>query len=423
MARQALTIAARHPQPPSFNGTPTTWRVLCDLYPAAESPEVVLAVLDYCGARKLDPMKKPVHVVPMYNSRLRRKVQVVMQGINEIETTASRTGRWAGMDAAEWGPNVTRTFRGQMENEDGSAASTECVLTFPEWCRVTVYKLIGTQRYAFTEQLWWLEAYGRAGFRTEVPNHRWQTAPRQMLHKSTKAATLRAAFPEEGLGYSAEEMDGREVEGGVTIEGTAERGAAEDYGNEAEDDQPEPPAQAALNGAAHAEQPPAEPGPPPTITERLSAEANSTAWLKLFFSLTRAAASIEELHEIAGHPWTVDALAKAPSLIRERMNDELRRAHDRISPPATEPPAAEPEPPAQAPAPPEPGAAQPATDDETLPLIAEIETMDLARLDSLATDNEWKWRTLNLFPTDMDRVDEALGNRRRELTPKKEAGP
>ena len=35
-----------------------------------------------------------------------------------------------------------------------------------------------------------------------------------MLHKCVKAAVLRAAFPEEGLDYAAEEMDGHETEGG-----------------------------------------------------------------------------------------------------------------------------------------------------------------------------------------------------------------
>jgi phage recombination protein Bet len=219
-----MTIAPRVMRPTAFNGTEAAWRVLCDIYPAAETPEIILAVVDYCGARKLDPFKRPVHIVPIYNSKLRRKVQVVMQGINEIETTAHRTGAWAGMDLPVWGPEIEKTFRGQFENDDGSARTVEVTLTFPVWCAVTVWRIVRGQRQAFTEQLYWIESYGRAGFRSEVPNTRWTQAPRQMLHKCVKAAVLRAAFPEDVTGYAAEEMEDREVEeGGITIDGKAEQ--------------------------------------------------------------------------------------------------------------------------------------------------------------------------------------------------------
>jgi phage recombination protein Bet len=223
---QAMTIAPRVMRPTAFNGTDAAWRVLCDLYPAAETPEIILAVVDYCGARKLDPFKKPVHIVPIYNSKLRRKVQVVMQGINEIETTAHRSGVWAGMDLPAWGPDVEKTFRGQFENDDGTTRNVDITLTFPVSCAVTVWRIVKGQRQAFTEQLYWIESYGRAGFRSEVPNTRWTQAPRQMLHKCTKAAVLRAAFPEDVTGYAAEEMEDREIDdGGMTIDGKAEQQA------------------------------------------------------------------------------------------------------------------------------------------------------------------------------------------------------
>jgi phage recombination protein Bet len=222
-APQAMTIAPRHTKPPSFQGTEVAWRALCDLYPMAETPEVIMAVMDYCAVRRLDPFKRPVHIVPMYNSKLRRKVQTVMQGINEIEITAHRTGRFAGMDPPKWGPEVERTFRGQAEDQQGNVQNTQVTMKFPVSCAVTVYRMVGNQRVAFTEELFWEESYARASFRSEVPNARWQQAPRQMLHKCTKAAVLRAAFPEEGFGYTKEEMEDREVEDtGTTIDGTWE---------------------------------------------------------------------------------------------------------------------------------------------------------------------------------------------------------
>lgn len=248
MAYTPMTVAPRHTKPHQFSGSEVAWRTLCDLYPAAESVEVVLAVLDYCAMRKLDPYKKPVHIVPMYNSRARRKVQVVMPGINEIETTAHRTGKWAGMDPPEWGKLVERTFRGPMEDEQtGERQAGSVTLQFPLSCRVTVYKLVNGARHAFTEELFWEESYGRAGFRSEVPNARWQQAPRQMLHKCVKAAVLRATFPEEGFGYAAEEMEDREVEAGMTIDGVAER--------EASKPPTEKPAQQIENAAEPATQP------------------------------------------------------------------------------------------------------------------------------------------------------------------------
>jgi hypothetical protein len=46
----------------------------------------------------------------------------------------------------------------------------------------------------------------------------WLKRPRGQLHKVAKAASLRAAFPEEGE-YVAEEMEGKEIDaGGIVIE-------------------------------------------------------------------------------------------------------------------------------------------------------------------------------------------------------------
>src|SRR5207244_2247284 len=96
-------------------------------------------------------------------------------------------------------------------------------LIFPESCAITVYRLIEGQRCAFTEPVFWTEAYGRIG-KTELPNDQWAKRPRGMIIKVAKAASLRAAFPEEGE-HTAEEMEGRTLEefdaAGVVIDGTA----------------------------------------------------------------------------------------------------------------------------------------------------------------------------------------------------------
>lgn len=385
-----IGIAPRYHKPPAFGGTDVTWRVLCDLYPNAETPEVILAVVEYCAARRLDPLRKPVHIVPMYNARLRRRVQVVMQGINEIETTAHRTGRWAGMDEPRWGPDETKGFKGQIERDDGSKQEIEVKLTFPVWCAVTVWRLVDGERRAFTEPVYWMEAYGHGSFRSEVPNARWQQAPRQMLHKCAKSASLRAAFPEETAGaYSAEEMEGREIDsGGVTIDGVA------DHGDPGLTDRDRRIGTTPPSGAA---------GAPSKGLD----EPNGTLWLKNLEALLRAMTSEDEVANLRNDDRVkrVITAPKTPTLIKGRIADIFRDAFARVSAKTTATNEA------------------PGTPEWTDPigeLLADIENMDLVALDALPSDATWRGRVRDAtagFPPDEDRIEEALASRRAGLQP------
>lgn len=211
-------ISTRFPMPAGIDDFDARkWRVLCETtFPSARTPEAIMMALDYCRARGLDVFKRPVNIVPMWNSSLKREVETVWPGINEIQTTAARTRQWAGMDEPKWGEEVTSTFQGRAKGKDGWEERTVEV-TYPKWCSVTVYRMIEGQRCAFTEPVYWLEAYSRMGG-GELPTGMWVKRPRGQLHKVAKAASLRAAFPEEGE-YTAEEMEGKEIEsGGVVIE-------------------------------------------------------------------------------------------------------------------------------------------------------------------------------------------------------------
>jgi phage recombination protein Bet len=189
-----------------------TWKVLTEsIFPSAKTPEGVLLAVRYCQARKLDIMRRPVHVVPMWSKALGREVETVWPGIAEVQTTAARTGQWAGMDAPRFGPDKTRTFRGRVRGEDGWQ-DIAVTLTFPAWCEVTVYRVVQGTRCPFTETVWWEETYSRAGgSRSEVPTDMWVKRPHGQLLKCAKAASLRAAFPEEA-DYTAEEMEGKVIE-------------------------------------------------------------------------------------------------------------------------------------------------------------------------------------------------------------------
>jgi len=195
------TTAPRLPLPAGFD--PELWRVLTEaIWPTARESRSILTALAYCKQRGLDPLKKPVNIVPVWNSELGRYTEGFWAGINEIEVTASRTKEWAGMDPPRWGDLITETFEG-VHPKSRQKISAE--VTYPAFCAVTVYRLVGGSRCSFVEPVYWREAYGRfAG--TDVPNQMWRKRPHGQLHKVAKAASLRAAFPEEG-DYAAEEME------------------------------------------------------------------------------------------------------------------------------------------------------------------------------------------------------------------------
>jgi phage recombination protein Bet len=176
------------------------------LYPGASDASVDL-VLSYCRAAGLDPMQKPVHIVPMWDSKAREMRDVVMPGIGLYRTNAARTGEFAGMSEPEFGPMVTE----RIGNREA---------TFPEWCRVTVSRRLPSGHVAqFTAVEYWIENYAIKGGKEQdqSPNAMWTKRPRGQLAKCAQAQALRMAFPEAtGSMPTAEEMEGKEI-----IEGTA----------------------------------------------------------------------------------------------------------------------------------------------------------------------------------------------------------
>lgn len=208
------TVNTRLPMPEEAGVTPATWRVLTEaIFPSAKTPEAIVLALSYCKARGYDVMKRPVHIVPMWNSELRKEVETVWPGINSLNTEAARSGAWAGMDPPVFGPEVEQTFAANARGGDSKTVTVR----FPQWAERTVYRLVQGQRVAFTERVYWLESYGRWKG-TEVPNEMWARRPHGQLAKCATAAVLRLAFP-EAADYSAEEMEGRTIDaGGADIE-------------------------------------------------------------------------------------------------------------------------------------------------------------------------------------------------------------
>lgn len=171
------------------------------LYPGASDASVDL-VLSYCKAAGLDPMQKPVHIVPMWDGKAKEMRDVVMPGIGLYRTNAARTGQFAGMSEPEFGPMVTERL-GSRE------------VTFPEWCKVTAYRQLPSGHVAeFTAVEYWTENYAIKGGKDQdqSPNAMWSKRVRGQLAKCAQAQALRMAFPEAvGAGPTAEEMEGKAI--------------------------------------------------------------------------------------------------------------------------------------------------------------------------------------------------------------------
>lgn len=186
-----------------------TWNALCStIYPGAK-PESILLAADYCRSRGLDVMLKPVHLVPMQvkDAQTNQKDwrDVPMPGIGLYRIQADRSGNYAGADDAEYGPVVEAEFI-------DAYSSKTFTLRYPEWCRYTVYKMVGDTRVAFTAREYWLENYATQKSGSEAPNSMWKKRPFAQLGKCAEAQALRKAWPEIGATPTAEEMEGKTFE-------------------------------------------------------------------------------------------------------------------------------------------------------------------------------------------------------------------
>lgn len=170
------------------------------LYPGASRGSIEL-VLGYCQAAGLDPLQKPVHIVPMWDSKQAKMRDVVMPGINLYRIQASRSGECAGVTEPEFGEDVTAEIGGQK-------------ITYPKWCKVTVKRLMPNGMIVdFTAKELWIENYSAKGGKDKsvAPNSMWTKRPYGQLAKCAEAQAFRKAFPELASAYTADEMEGKEI--------------------------------------------------------------------------------------------------------------------------------------------------------------------------------------------------------------------
>lgn len=201
------------------------------LYPGASDASVDL-VLSYCRAAGLDPLTKPVHIVPMSVTTgkddrgypIKEMRDVVMPGIGLYRINAARTEAYAGCSEPEFGPmqemKVTKDVWADGANGKRTKKTVDGgTFNYPEWCRVTVTRIVDGQAREFSAKEYWIENYATAGNDTDSPNSMWKKRPFGQLAKCTEAQALRKAFPEAvGSQPTAEEMEGKDViEGSATV--------------------------------------------------------------------------------------------------------------------------------------------------------------------------------------------------------------
>lgn len=198
------------------------------VYPGAKLESIKLA-LGYCKSQALDPMTKPVHIVPMSvkvkgENGVKDKYEerdVIMPGIELYRTKAARTGEYAGCSEPDFGPMRSMTFKEKrwIENEDGSRSNKtiESTVEYPDWCKVTAKRLVDGRIVEFTAIEFWVENYATQGRDSDAPNAMWKKRPRGQLAKCAEAQALRKGFPEVGALPTAEEMQGKTLDETGTV--------------------------------------------------------------------------------------------------------------------------------------------------------------------------------------------------------------
>jgi phage recombination protein Bet len=173
------------------------WNALKNSIYSGAKDESIMMVLDYCKAAELDPMQKPVHIVPMWDKNLKCMKDTIMAGIGLYRIQAARSNQYAGVSEPEYGKTINSKL-------DGIAIS------HPEWCKVTVKKIVQGVLVEFAAKEYWVENYATAKKDTTAPNTMWKKRPFAQLAKCAEAQALRKAFPELVSHHpTAEEMEGK----------------------------------------------------------------------------------------------------------------------------------------------------------------------------------------------------------------------
>lgn len=176
----------------SFGLERSSYMGFLELYVGATSPEMIIKILSLCKALKLDPMAKPVNIVEIWNSKLKRMIPSLWLSIGGLRTLAHRTGKIAARLPAEFA--------------DELADDAEVIV--PLWCRCGYKIITGSHVYDSWGPLVYFNEVARRNNKDGTLLSMWKKMPSYMLEKVAEAASLRAVCPEATGGMvSSDEMD------------------------------------------------------------------------------------------------------------------------------------------------------------------------------------------------------------------------
>ena len=185
----------------SYNIDPNIWAALKNSLYTGAKDESIKMVIDYCKAGNLDPLQKPVHIVPMsiknpQTGKYEYK-DTIMAGIGLYRIQAARSNQYAGVGEPEYGEDVQVTLDGVK-------------ITYPKWCKIVVKKIVHNTIVEFSAKEYWIENYATKNKDSTAPNTMWLKRPYGQLAKCAEAQALRKAFPEiVSQQPTAEEMEGK----------------------------------------------------------------------------------------------------------------------------------------------------------------------------------------------------------------------
>lgn len=170
--------------------------VMCaSVYPGAARDSVKMVLL-YCRARGLDPLQKPVHIVPMdvptgkKNEKgwdIKEKRDVLMPGINLYRVQAEDSGQFLGTSEPEFGPIRELKYEKTVwfDTKDGRRSRVEpAVVQYPEWCKVTAFRRHSSGTMISQVAIeYWTENYATKGRDSDEPNDMWKRRARGQLAK------------------------------------------------------------------------------------------------------------------------------------------------------------------------------------------------------------------------------------------------
>jgi hypothetical protein len=214
------------------------WGVLINsTFPNAETEDAIFNAYDLAKVKGLDVFGGHIAIV--------QQNKMVDNNWVTFETcwltlkaqifAAHKSGAFAGMDAIQYGPRVTREYTGTVRKNNRNEQKT-IKLEVPEFAEVTVYRRVEGERCAFSETLWFDDMVPLS---KGLPKSMWAKSPTMMFSKCLRAACLRLAFPE--CDYSAEEMDGQIMQSNESNDVLPEGGAPTNIADQAASQQVEAP--------------------------------------------------------------------------------------------------------------------------------------------------------------------------------------